>query len=355
MSPASGEAFFGVITSRGPASAKRARVRFDRLGWIDVARRNGLLTKPVQGPYRQYDIAVQFLDANGSLVARAEAEDVSLLPESGRMARPASREDKQLAVRLGAIAGRSPGTVSIWTQDLRDGTFASSNAGAKFPAASTVKLGVLAGAIKRLGAKPEASPLYYDLTAIANWSSNLAANRIVKRLGSGCESARDQLASEGLRMLGAVSSTYTGCYIVGTELQPEMPSAPATDSPPLNTQRYTTAQDLGRMMFSLQAAAVPVPGARADVGLSAKQARQILGLLLASQQVGDNQSLVAGGVPLGTPIAQKNGWVGSARLSASLAYLETGPIIVTVAEYSSGGVSLSTAQRLGADVMRASQ
>lgn len=355
MRPASGEAFFGSIVSRGPTGSVRGRILVAGRLWKDLALKNRTLTFSATGQYRSYDFSIEFLDAAGRVVGRAEAAGTWLLPESGRVARPATQENRSLTTQLTSVARRSPGTVAIWTQDLRRGTFAGTNAGAKFPAASTVKLGVLAGAIKRLGANPEASPLYYDLRAIANWSSNLAANRIVKRLGSGCTTARDQLANEGLRMLGAVSSTYTGCYIAGTGLQPEMPSAPATSSPPLNTQRYTTAQDLGRMMFSLQAAAVPTQRARAETGLSAKQARQILGLLLSSQQTGENRSLVAGGAPRGTPIAQKNGWLGSARLSASIAYLTSGPVIVTVAEYSGGGVSLASAQRLGADVLGATQ
>ena len=355
MRPASGEAFFGSIVSRGPAGSVRGRILVAGRPWKDLALKNRTLTFRATGQYRSYDFTIEFLDDGGQVVGRAEALDAWLLPESGRVARPAAREDRALAAQLDVIARRTPGTVSIWTQNLQRGTFAGANAGAKFPAASTVKLGVLAGAIKRLGASPETSPLYYDLKAIANWSSNLAANRIVKRLGSGCATARDQLANEGLRMLGAVSSTYTGCYIVGTELQPSMPAAPATSSPPLNTQRYTTAQDLGRMMFSLQAAAVPTPGARRETGLSTKQARQIIGLLLSSQQTGENRSLLAAGAPAGTPIAQKNGWLGSARLSAAIAYAGTGPVIVTIAQYSGGGVSLASAQRLGSDVMSAAR
>lgn len=354
MRPANGEAFFGSIISRGPVGSVRGRILVGGKLWKDLPLRNRSLRFDAEGQYRRYDFTIEFLNADGAVVGRAEANDTWLLPASGKVAKPAAREDRSLAAQLETIARRAPGTVAIWSQDLRSGTFAGTNAGARFPAASTVKLGVLAGAIKRLGASPEASPLYYDLKAIANWSSNLAANRIVKRLGSGCSTARDQLANEGLRMLGAVSSTYTGCYIVGTELQPQMPSAPATASPPLNTQRYTTAQDLGRMMFALQASAVPTPGARGETGLSSKQARQIIGLLLSSQQTGENRSLVAAGAPTGTPIAQKNGWLGSARLSASIAYLPSGPVILTLAEYSGGGVSLATAQQLGADAMRAS-
>ncbi len=354
MRPTTAEAFFGAIVSRGPASARRAVVSVGVRPWRKLQLKDRVLRVDVTGsaPGR-YSFGITFLDESDKTVGVATARDTWLLPESAQIATPASREDSSLTSTFGRIAQNASGTVSIWAQDLRTGRYAGVNAGAKFPAASTVKLGVLAGAIHRIGQTVDTSPMFYDLQAIGGWSSNLAANRIVERLGAGCGGSNDALANDGLRMLGAKDSTYTGCYIVGTELQPDLPDAPAVNSPPLQTQRVTTAQDLARMMFSLQAAAIGAPRARAETGLSTKQARQILGLLLSSQQVGDNRSLVVAGAPKGTPIAQKNGWLRSARLSASIAYLASGPIIVTLATQSSSGVSLPTAQTLGRQAMSA--
>ena len=182
---------------------------------------------------------------------------------------------------------------------------------------------------------------------MARWSSNLAANRIVDRLGSGCGTSRDALANDGLRRLGARTSTYTGCYIIGTDLQPAMPDAPATSSPVLETSRYTTAQDLARMMFAIQASAVGSPGARRQTGLTTRQARLMLGLLLDSQQQLDNVSLFAGGLPPRVPLAQKNGWLRAARGGSAIAFQPTGPVIMTLVAHSTSGVSLASARSLG--------
>jgi beta-lactamase class A len=207
-----------------------------------------------------------------------------------------------------------------------------------------VKIGLLVGALARLGGAPERSPLADDLRAMAAWSSNLATNRVLRRLGG------PATAADGLRRLGARSSTFPGEYIVGTELQPALPAPGPGASPPAVSRRVTTAQDLGRMLFALHAAAVGAPGARARTGLSAHAARLALGWLLSSQQRGDNVSLVAGGLPAGAPTAQKNGWIRAARHSAAIAYTARGPVIAVLLTYDDRGVALPRARALGARV-----
>ena len=171
---------------------------------------------------------------------------------------------------------------------------------------------------------------------MAGWSSNLATNRLLRRLGG------PATAADGLRRLGARASTFPGEYIVGTEL-----------APPRVSSRVTTAEDLGRMLFAIHAAAAGAPGARARTGLTAHQARLALGWLLASQQRGDNASLLAGGVPAGTPIAQKNGWIRAARHGAGILYGPRGPVIAVVLTYDEAGVGAAAARALGARVAAA--
>ena len=350
MQPSSGEVFYSNIVAAVPAGAARAKVTVDGKPFSDLAVPGRVLRVPTTGSTQAYDIVITFTSTSGAVVGTASANDTWYLPASARKAVPGTRAAPGAAARLSSAIRGFSGTAGAWVQDLATGSYAGANAGAKFPAASLVKLGLLAGAVVRLGQNPQKSPYFYDLQQIAGWSSNLAANHLVQTLGSGCGTSSDSLANDGLRRLGAKSSTFTGCYIAGTELQPALPSAPATASPPLDTSRFTTAQDLGRMMYALQASAVGRPGARADTGLSTKQARLILGLLLSSQQRLDNRSLFSAGLPGGTAIAQKNGWLNSARGGAAISFGVSGPTIMTMLTYSSSGVSLSSAQALGSQV-----
>lgn len=193
-----------------------------------------------------------------------------------------------------------------------------------------MKLGLLAEGLARLGPAPAYRGYAHDLHALAAWSSNPAANRLLRRLGG------PSAAVAGLRRLGARASTYPGPYIVGTAL-----------APPLTSRRVTTARDMGRMLAALHGAATGSRG----TGIPSAAARDGLGWLLASQQRGENRSLLAGGAA-GAPVAQKNGWTRSVRHAAGIIYTADGPRVAVLLTHDAGGVPPVRARALGAAVAR---
>ena len=241
------------------------------------------------------------------------------------------RHDAALDRKLVEAAARFHGKAGVWIHDLRTGRVAGVNEELSFPAASTVKLAVLAAALTG-HRRPERSPVFYDAVQIGQWSSNLGANRIVTQLGLGA-------VADGLRSLGMTSSTYPGLYRAGTARRIG------------SSSRLTTPRDLGRALYRLHAAALGRPWALRATGLTQPQAAAGRTILLQSQRVGDNAGLLRrwlGGVPL----AQKHGWISDARLSAGIAYHRTGPVVVVVTAYRPG-VTLREAQLLARDVLRA--
>lgn len=344
VAPGAGEAFYGRVVARAPVGADAAEVLVDGALAARAVVSGGRLRASVAGAPGRHDLELRFL-AGGRAIGAVRSRGVWLLPESARAARPGARPDAALSARLAAAARASGLQAAIWAQDLTSGTAAGWNADARFPAASTVKLGLLVGALARLGPGPSA--LREDLAAMAVWSSNLATNRLLERLGDGTA-----IAGEALSRLGAGSSTFTGGYIVGTELQPGLPASGAPDPPAAVSRRVTTARDLARVLFAIHAAAAGPAQARRETGLTVRSARLALGWLLASEQLGDNASLVAGGTPPGTPIAQKNGWLRAARHGAAVVYEPSGPRIVVVLTYRDSGVARAAAAALGARAAR---
>lgn len=252
-------------------------------------------------------------------------------PEDRHASLPRVR-DAALERRLLAAVGRFDGTAGVWIHDLRTGRSAGVNEELRFPAASTVKLAVLA-AVLATHPRPERSPLAYDAEQIGAWSSNLGANRIVSRLGLGA-------VADALRRLGMTSSTYPGLYRAGTAAFPPGPHT-----------RVTTVRDLGRALFRLHAAALGRRWALRATGLTQAQAAAGRAILLASQRSGDNGGLFRrwlGDIAL----AQKHGWISDVRLSAAIAHRRAGPVIVVVAAYRPG-VTLREAQSLARGVLRA--
>ena len=265
----------------------------------------------------------------------ARSKQVWLLPASAARLRPVAAQDAKLRAQLAELGTSFSGIAAFSVRELATGRTAAWNEDARFPAASTVKLGVLAATLDRLGSGPRTLP---ELEALTGWSSNLAANRLVSMLGS------RESVDAALRRLGARSSTYPGPYRIGTA------RADVIRQPPVVSFRLTTAGDLTRAMSTLHAAAVGNGPAVRRSGLTVAQARLALGLLLSSQWTGDNTGLLRPSLPK-LPIAQKHGWISSARHTTAVVYGPHGPVALTVLTYRSG-LTLAEAQKLGTAVTR---
>jgi len=238
-----------------------------------------------------------------------------------KIARAERALDERVARAFEKI-GRSYGAwAAFWYHDLRTGDWAGWNADAKFPAASTVKLGVIAAALRRWP-RPERSPVWYDLRQLAGWSSNLAANRVVRKLGG------ERAVQDALRRLGAHASTYPGPYRAGTSSATDAPKPP-----PHRHWRVTTAHDLGRMLYALQAAAAGNRYEQRRTGLTARTAGLGLGLLVAAHPGGGHAGLIRPYVR--GPVARKEGWLSDMRGTAALIY-GGGPRVVVVLTYRPG-------------------
>jgi hypothetical protein len=242
------------------------------------------------------------------------------------------RPDPTLARKLAVVAARFDGAVGIWVHELATGRYAGVQADTPFAAASTVKLGALVAAL-RASPQPERSRWWYDARQIGFWSSNLAANRIAGGLGYAT-------IGDALRRLGMTSSTYPGPYRATTAWRPPGPHT-----------RVTTAHDLGRALYRLQA------GARGDarvlrlLGLTRRQAIVALRVLASAQPVRDNAGLLRPWLG-GATVAEKNGWLADTRTTATIVY-RGGRATIVVVESFRPRIAYAEAKRLGREVLRA--
>lgn len=347
LAPLAEEAFFGEVRLTVPPDTRQLELLWrGRSVLRQDDPRSGVqrLRLPGTSESGRGTLEAIFRAADGTI--RARAESVWLLPANARRSTVHEREDAALAARLAVIASGFPGFAGIYVHDMATGGTASWNAEARFPAASTVKLGVLAAALDRHGPSPERSPYLYDMRVLAAWSSNLAANRLLRSLGSGDLSRGRRIVEARLRRLGATRSTYPGEYRVGTS------HASSPLQPPLVSARTTSAEDLGRVLATLQGAAAGNTRAQHSSGLSQHEARVGIALLLDSEPSGENIGLFRPWLPKAMPAAQKHGWVSSARHSAAVIYGLRGPVVVSLVTYQAG-LTLRDAQRLARKVVLA--
>ena len=228
------------------------------------------------------------------------------------VARAERSKDAVLSAQLAALGASYRGWSAFWVHDLSTGTWAAWNSDARFPAASTVKLGVLAEALRR--SERPGSPLWYDLRQLAGWSSNLAANRITRRVGG------ERVVEATLHRLGARASTYPGPYRAGTAVTSDAPKPP-----PHGHWRVTTAHDLGRMLYAFHAAAAGNRHVQRTTGLSRVQATRAIALLVHSTSGGMVQPFAH------APTAHKEGWISDTRATAAIVYGRTPRIVVVLA------------------------
>jgi beta-lactamase class A len=340
VNPRPGAASFGEVVVRAPSGAQFATLYANGALAGPMRIEDGFARAVLNGGFGELDFEVRF-EKGTTPIGTARVEDVWLLPESARVAVKDAELDAAWQTDVRQATQAFSGTSGVWVHDLASGRSASWNAGARFPAASTVKLGLLVEALRRTGPQPEHSMHYHDIAAIAEWSSNLATNRLLRTV------AGPGAVQRGLRRMGATSSTFTGEYIVATARTP----VDAPDPPPRVSQRVTTARDLGVLMTVLHRAARGDADALAVTRMSKSQARLALGLLISSEARSDNLGLFREAIGPSTVAAQKHGWISSARHSAAVVYTSRGPVVVVALTYRPG-VRRSEAAVLGSDLIR---
>jgi beta-lactamase class A len=254
-----------------------------------------------------------------------------------------AREDATLAASLVRIGSSYPGQAGIFVEDLRTGAYAGWNENAQLPAASTVKIGLVAEGIRRFGFGP-GSPIDKDLREIGEFSSNVAADHIFGLVGG------REPTEAALHRLGMFSSTFPEPYQLAPAEPPQKPKkqkskARKTAAVGRHT-RVTTARDLARALFRLQAAAAGERWATADTELAPAEARAALGYL---ELAGPENSVLA--FPAGWTHAEKDGWLQDLRATAAISFRGADARIVVVLAYRPG-VTLTEARALGEQVSR---
>lgn len=352
-SPKSNEISFGWIDMPAPSGAESADLSVNGQVVRQTPVSGRRLRVHIDLVPGRYTFGVAFRSSDGRVVGRNTSRNVWLLPSSASRRKPARTRDIAIGSSLRELSRGFAGFSGMWAHDLSTGRYANSNSDAVFPAASTVKLGVLVAALRKYGPRPERSSVGYDLQALTAWSSNLASNRLLVLLGGSVQSGT-ALAQAELSRLGARSSTFTGIYRVGTVLRAGSRRADIVNPPPRVSSRVTTASDLGRILYNLHAGATGDNRALHRMRLTSHEAQLGLNLLLSSQPAGQNLGLFRSHVDRSTPIAQKNGWLSNARHTAAIVYAPGGPQIVVLLTYRNGQLNPRDAVVLGGQLLRQS-
>ncbi len=183
--PMAYEANPGIIRGVAPPGATNLRVLADgrsvRVLGLTSGRRAFLLG-PIGLPPRDLTLTVQAL-AGSRVMSSVKVEHVFGLPAASTQVAPPRAIDGAVQHAVAGLPTRTGVSSAAWVRDLASGRTAAYNAGAHFPAASTVKLAILLAVLARDHADPLTSPSWSLERSLVLDSSNIAANELLPRAG----------------------------------------------------------------------------------------------------------------------------------------------------------------------------
>jgi hypothetical protein len=344
--PLAYEANPGIVQGVAPAGTTAVRVLADGRS-VRVLRltsgKRAFLLGPIGLPPRDITVTVEAL-AGKRVLASATVDHVFGLPAAAAKVAPPRSVNAKVQARLPTLPMRTGVSSAAWVRDLATGSTAAYNAGAHYPAASTIKLAILLGVLARDDGDPVQSSAWTLEKALVLSSSNSAANALIPRAGGA--GVIDEVASS----LGA-TATFTCCgYLLEAGehayrfRRRPLPPTTVVDQPTFPCCKYTTAHDLGTLLVSLTLAATG-HGPALRHGITAREARVVLWLLIHASYPGLVRPAVA------FPVGHKAGWLPQIQHDAALVFTPRGTLVAVFMNYSARGVSYARTRAAAADVV----
>jgi beta-lactamase class A len=350
VAPAPREVSFGLVSGRAPLGTRKIIVHVGRYVVADEPLRGRSFSVRVPLQAGLTTIRVTAVDRRGRRSSRV-VDEVFGLPSGSEPAERAPRLDPALARTIRTLAARHGGISGIYVQDLRTGRGAAWNAGARFPAGSTLKLAIAVTVLRSLDGKPEPfTQVSRLLGKMLVSSDNDAANALEVWL-AGSTSAGSRRVDETMRALGLYDSAMYGGYETSRGPATLTASIPVRveSQPAFGVGKYSTAADLARLARGVYLAAAG-RGPLLRLGVSAPEARYLLWLLA---QVTDRGKLDRFFGP-GPVVMHKAGWIANARHDNGIVAYGGRVFVATVmtwrvreADALAGRVALSAFARFG--------
>ncbi|MBN1966189.1 MAG: class A beta-lactamase-related serine hydrolase [Anaerolineae bacterium] len=223
---------------------------------------------------------------------------------------------------------------SVFILDLTTGEEINLNGDVAFSAASTIKLPIMLSYFRYLNFAPSQDEAWLLANSLL-CSNNSSSNLLMQIMGGDDLFAGIQYVTDTVEYLGAANTYITAPFDLGIEGQ-ELGSNPipqTSPNPRFNTDpdpyNQTTAEDLGSLLMLLYDCAENGSGLRVafpDGEYTQTECQQMLELMSGN----DLLRLLQAGIPVGTRISHKNGWLESIHGDAGIVYPPNGRDYVIV-------------------------
>jgi beta-lactamase class A len=236
-----------------------------------------------------------------------------------------------------------PGIASVFAKDLRTGDEIAINADVAYAGMSIIKIAVMLESYRFLDEAPDPDTTKI-LTETMTLSGNFTANLLLRMIGEGDAYRGIQVLNTSMRQLGLSNTFMATPY--DEDVVPPTIVTEANTRTDLNTEpdpyMQTTPMDMGlllEMIYECSQGKGTLTFVYPD-RFSKEECAAMLDHMLANQLTGEDDVpvLIAAGLPNGTPIAHKHGWVADTRADAALVMSPGGDYILVIYLYNPGWV-----------------
>jgi beta-lactamase class A len=231
------------------------------------------------------------------------------------------------------ILAEFPGFYSIYIKDLATGEEFADDADVAYAGMSILKIAIMVEAYRHLGGPPDVDTtkiLSETMTLSGNFTANLLLGHTI---GDGDAYEGVRRLNESMRYLGLVNTFMATPY--DEDVLPQHITTPANQHTDVNTSpdpfMQTTPQDMGRLLEMIYQCA---NGGGTLIAaypneLTPDECQAMLDMM-SHNHIG---ALIEAGVPEGTRVAHKHGWVGDTHGDAGIVFTPSGDYVLCIYLY----------------------
>lgn len=308
-------------------------------------------------PGTETNIQASFADVESALY-RPNNREARLIVEPKEPQRPNINLLTRLLVnRLDVFEQDTGGLASVFIMDLATGEEVNINSGEAISAIDLMKLPIVLEAYRTIDQLPSLTQRQLISDTLVVNPENLSANQLLTVIAGEDDPFKGAaMVTESMQRLGLINTFMVAPYDVPLPAGQKVPETPANTAEVLrgdpSPTMQTTVEDIGTLLSMIYYCASGQGGAIVAAYPDADWQRKCLDILdyMEQNQIG---SLLEQGVPDGTPVAHRHGWVSNTHVDAGIVFSPGGDYVIVQTLYKPDWLEWELSSPLMADVSRA--
>lgn len=308
-------------------------------------------------PGTKTNIATSFVDVEAALF-RPNRREAHLIVEPNQPTRPDINLLSRLLLNHLQDYEQLTGTVSsVFILDLDTGKEVSINPNLAMSGIDLLKVPIVLETFRRLNRAPTLTQQRLISDTLIVQPEHDSANELLRFIsGEGDAYLGAQMVTESMERLGLYNTFMLTPYDEPMRAGQRTPETPANSAENLRTRpapnMQTTSEDIGMLLSMLYYCAQGRGGtllAAFGDTLTVEECRQIVEFM-SRNQIG---SLLEDGVPPGTRVAHRHGWIGNTHADAGIVYSPGGNYVIVAILYKQDWLEWEVSSPLLAEISRA--